>query len=288
MRVTDEQLETCRRQGFAIIPDFLREQERKAALDGFFRLFAPPYARWIALEKKNDTPALYVFPWDDSGLNYAATHPDLIDAAERLMGTREIWLSNAGLGMRYAGEEPVGTGWHIDWDNNTASPMLPQEAWKHPVFFYCLEEVRAGMAPIRMVPNGHDEKDAVEMIVPAGSLCIYSLYTMHAASPFTAAAGDRPTMWVTMTRKDRLWDGMRSPMALPHLPAMKRFVSEATPRQRELVGFPPPGDAVWTDDFLQAMGERYPGFDPRPYRDASGKSGRPRARGSVMPAAGHS
>ena len=30
------------------------------------------------------------------------------------------------------------------------------------------------------------------MIVPGGSVCLYSIYTRHAASDFTAAHGHRP------------------------------------------------------------------------------------------------
>jgi len=46
---------------------------------------------------------------------------------------------------------------------------------------------------------------------------------------------------------------------------MARFLSSATPRQRELLGFPPPGDGLWTDKFLAAIAKRYPGFDIVPY-----------------------
>jgi hypothetical protein len=48
-----------------------------------------------------------------------------------------------------------------------------------------------------------------------------------------------------------------------------RFMAEATPRQRELVGFPPPGDPLWTP-FIEGMAARYPGFDPEPYHQAKG------------------
>ena len=54
--------------------------------------------------------------------------------------------------------------------------------------------------------------------------------------------------------------------------AMKRFMAEASPRQRELLGFPPPGDALWTPAFIQGMAERYPGFDPGPYEEAAGSA----------------
>jgi len=46
---------------------------------------------------------------------------------------------------------------------------------------------------------------------------------------------------------------------------MLRFMIEASPRQRELLGFPQPGDSLWTESFIEGMVTRYPGFDPAPY-----------------------
>ena len=49
---------------------------------------------------------------------------------------------------------------------------------------------------------------------------------------------------------------------------MRRFMADASPRQRELLGFPPPGDPLWSERFSAAMATRYPGFDPTPYHAA--------------------
>ena len=46
---------------------------------------------------------------------------------------------------------------------------------------------------------------------------------------------------------------------------MARFIGEATPRQLEVIGFPPLGAPLWTDEFLKGMSERYPGFCPERY-----------------------
>jgi hypothetical protein len=37
-------------------------------------------------------------------------------------------------------------------------------------------------------------------------------------------------------------------------------------RQRDLFGFPRPGDPYWNDDTLAGVAERYPGIDLTPYR----------------------
>ena len=266
MHITDAQLATYKEQGFLIVENFLTKDEQQAALDGFFTHFAPPYDQYLANDRRNDTPQQILFPWDHSGLNHVTVHPDLIDAAERVLGTREIRLCEGHLGMKYAGEE-YGTNFHIDYGNNTLGPIIEPDDFMNLVCFYCFDDVEEGMAPIRMVPKGHSDAEAVPMIVPGGSVCLYSVFTRHAASDFTAPAGHRPVMWVGFTRKDRLYDGGRTftYKSGAQGAAMNRFMAEATPRQRELLGFPPPGDSLWTEDFIAGMATRYPGFDAEPY-----------------------
>ena len=271
-RISDAHLLTYKSQGFVIIENFLTSQERQDTLAGFYELFSPSYEQYVAAGRQNETPRQVVFPWDHAGLNHVSVHPALIDAAERVLGTREIRLSEAHLGMKYAGEEH-GTNFHVDYGNNTLGPLIEPDDFMHIYFFYCFDDVEVGMAPIRMVPNGAPESAAVPMIVPGGSICIYSIFTRHAASPFLKSEGHRPVMWVGFTRKDRSWDGARSftYKSGANFPAMERFMAEATPRQRELLGFPPPGDPLWTEAFIKGMAERYAGFDPEPYLQACKK-----------------
>ena len=44
-----------------------------------------------------------------------------------------------------------------------------------------------------------------------------------------------------------------------------RFVARATPRQREVLGFPPPGHAYWNEQTVAAVKLRYPEMDMAPY-----------------------
>jgi hypothetical protein len=56
-------------------------------------------------------------------------------------------------------------------------------------------------------------------------------------------------------------------------PPHPRF-ERCTPRQlRACLGFPMPGDPLWTPAFTAAMAHRYPGFDPGPYDRARGGAG---------------
>jgi hypothetical protein len=271
MRISDEQIVQFKKDGFLIVENFLAPEERDAAIEGFFEWFSPPYEEWLALGKQNNRPAQKLFPWDNSGLNLAMTHPDLIDAAERIIGSREIRLCEAHLGAKYYGmEKSPGTPvnfFHRDYGNNTLGPELEEDDFQHILVFYYFDDVKEGMGPIQMVPNGKTEADAVPMIVPGGSICFYTPYTLHAASAFKIP-GHRAVAWVGFSRNDRVWDGSRSftYKSGANEQAVNRFIAEASPRQLEMIGFPPLGNELWTESFLNGMAKRYPGFNTEPYR----------------------
>src|SRR5262249_23621591 len=45
-----------------------------------------------------------------------------------------------------------------------------------------------------------------------------------------------------------------------------RFFARATPGQRTLFGFPPPGDAYWDERTITGTADAYPGMDMTPYQ----------------------
>ena len=47
-----------------------------------------------------------------------------------------------------------------------------------------------------------------------------------------------------------------------------RYLAELSVDQRTVLGFAAPGDPYWTDETLDAVGQRYPEMDMTPYRDA--------------------
>ena len=49
-------------------------------------------------------------------------------------------------------------------------------------------------------------------------------------------------------------------------PQLARFVERATPRQREAIGFPPPGHPYWNEQTLAAVALRYPRMDMTAYK----------------------
>jgi hypothetical protein len=53
-------------------------------------------------------------------------------------------------------------------------------------------------------------------------------------------------------------------------PDWNPFVEQATIRQLQLFGFPPPGHPYWTPVTLRELAVRYPGLDTRPWQDKPG------------------
>ena len=49
-------------------------------------------------------------------------------------------------------------------------------------------------------------------------------------------------------------------------PEFKRFIEFSQPRQREVLGFPPPGHPYWNKETIAAVAMRYPKMDMKPYR----------------------
>jgi hypothetical protein len=264
--ISPAELDRFTRDGFVILPRFLDGDDCRSALAAFHERIAPPYARWVEQGRPPTQRRSGIFPYDDDRLDALALAPGIIDAAERIIGTPAIRLADMVMAVRYAGD-PVERWFHDDHGNNTLGPRLPHDR-SNIVCFVLLTDVEPGMAPILMVPDDRPDAEAIPVIAPAGTVCIYSaISTRHSASRFTAPDGERVVASICYSRADRPWDGGRSftYKGGAALGAMSRFLGTATPRQRELLGFPPPGDALWSDEFLAGMVARYPGFDPEPY-----------------------
>ena len=264
MRITDEHISQYKRRGFAVVEDFLTRAEIREALEGFHQV-CPTFEQFRAGARPDE--ARRIFPSEHTGLNRITTHPELVSAAERIIGTREIKLACSDVNGRYAGQE-VGEAFHIDHGNNTLGPIMPEDH-SNITLAMVFTDVAPGMAPTLVVPWGEPDSAAVPMTLRAGSLYLYSTNsTRHSASPFTAPTGYRATLWTIWCRKDHAWEGRgwTYKSAGGHkAAALARYIADATPRQLELIGFPAPGAPLWTRAYIAGMAARYPGFDTRPY-----------------------
>ena len=90
--------------------------------------------------------------------------------------------------------------------------------------------------------------------------------TFHRASNMTADFGVRLSHHMIWRSADHGFQGYHLWARFGENPEMQRFVERATPRQREVLGFPPPGHEYWNEQTLAAVALRYQGMDITPYR----------------------
>ena len=108
MRVPDRFVADLRDGGYLIFEGFLEADELAAAQDALWlhyprpeEYFAdPPAHAWLATSQ---WAGEIRGPWRSWSLNRLAFHPDLLDLAERFLGSADLRLYEAELWAKYAG-----------------------------------------------------------------------------------------------------------------------------------------------------------------------------------------
>ena len=288
-------------EGWVLIEDFLSQDELSAARETLAKFYPTVQAYEADKEKhawlQGDPFAGEIyFPFSDAFLNNLVTHLWIVEFAEQALGFRDIRLLRAHLQAKFVGAANYDQPLHFDYPNHTLVVPGPAPEDRQVGFFLYFSDVTEDLGPTCLVPKKYtrelppgythffrDEasargrhffKEARELYDvetpatgPAGSLLIYDLNTLHRGSAMTVKSGVRLTLGFAYG-SFRAWQGYQSWPRLAEDKEMMAFMTRATPRQRDLLGFPPVGDPYWTEETAAGVGARYPGMDLKPYRDA--------------------
>jgi len=287
MRITDEHLAHWRRHGYVVVPKLLSGAELAAAQADVRRYFPTDDEYRAAPERYPKVGGWRELPFVGDALNDLATHPELASFAERVIGTQEILLTQAILWGKYAGVGDHEQQLHVDFRNNSLVYPRDEGPFAQTGTVVYLSDVTEELGPTCVVSKEYTREPAslvpcvrtrdrfpllyekeVAVTARAGSVLLYSMSTFHRGSAFRAAVGARFTFHVVFRAKDSHWMGFSAWARSGPEPALERFLERATPRQRELLGFPPPGHPYWNEETLAGVAARYPGMDMTPYRDA--------------------
>ncbi|MET7300431.1 phytanoyl-CoA dioxygenase family protein [Embleya sp. NPDC005575] len=115
-------------------------------------------------------------------------------------------------------------------------------------------------------PDLYDAEHKV--LVPAGSVLLYSMNTLHRGTHFAAPHGRRAVTHMAFRNPANNWQGIDGYGRRTFDPLMVRFLTGATPQQRTAIGFPSVDSDYWTAETLLGVAERYPEMDMSPYRTA--------------------
>jgi hypothetical protein len=289
VRITDPHRQQLLRHGYAIVPSFLTADELAAARANFLRYF-PTFDELHATPQRygaifEDPEHLQVeLPFAGDALNDVSTHPELIGFVERVLGTRDVLLSQAALWAKYAGTGDFDQGLHLDYQGNTLVVPRDDGAYRQVNMILYYSDVGADLGPTYVVsqevtrdlplwPTHRTRRKSPDLykherpvLAQAGDLLIFSMRTWHRASDIAAEAGARFSHHFVWRAADHAFQGYHQWSQMGERPEMQAFVERATPRQREVLGFPKPGDPYWTAESRAAVQLRYPKMDMAPYR----------------------
>lgn len=291
MHISDQSLNHLVQHGYAVVPGFLSNDEISAARQNMLRYVPTP-------QELASTPERYPwifeegerlqteFPFAGNALNHNSTHPDLIDFAERALGTQKIMLSQSAIWAKYAGAGDFDQALHLDYEGNTLVVPRDDRDYRQINMILYYTDVTAELGPTCVVPiektskiplwpthrpkstNAALYKHEKKIIAKAGTLFLFGMRTWHRASDITAEFGVRLSHHMIWRSSSHSFQGFHLWSHLGEKADLKRFTEFCTPRQREVLGFPPPGDPYWTKETLKAVAMRYPRMDMGPYRAA--------------------
>jgi hypothetical protein len=294
MRVPDESLVELESQGFTIVPGFLSDREVLAARAALWDVYPTP-------EQYHESPEEYAqfgasqfagmrfFPFADWGLNRLAFHPDLVDAAERYLGSVDLELYKIELWAKYSGAIDYAQPHHRDFGNHSLVVPRADGAYRQMTSFILLSDVSlddgpTAIVPLRdgahvpFIPPKRDPKSGfsipfgelfdreVPVVGPAGTLLLYRTDVLHRATTFNGERRSRFVLLADYQQRGASWAGK---MAWPNSALQKNWMpvmQRCSVRERDLFGFPKPGDPYWNEQTLHDVGLRYPGIDISPYR----------------------
>jgi ectoine hydroxylase-related dioxygenase (phytanoyl-CoA dioxygenase family) len=289
MRITEKHADQLLRKGFVIVPNFLTKDELAKGQAGMLKYF--PTAEEVAETPQKfgaileDPEHLQIeFPFVDDALNDLATHPELISFVERLLGTRDVLLSQSALWAKYAGTGDFEQALHLDYQGNTLVVPRDDGDFRQVNMILYYSDVPQDLGPtyivsqektpnLPMLPTHRPRKKNASLyeherpvLANAGDLLIFSMRTWHRASDITASRGVRFTHHFIWRSAKHAFQGFHQWSSQGENAELERFIARTTPRQREVLGFPKANDPYWNDETRAAVKLRYQEMDMSPYR----------------------
>lgn len=224
--------------------------------------------------------------------NYLGIAKQILDTEDIRLSYGQIFLREGLTDKRYS--EHPWQGYHID--NGTNSSLPPHPDWQRYGYILCsimLHDVDLDCAPMLLCPGSQDQLEIVwkkhpghagglgipdirefkefakpvPLTAKAGSAVYRSSYIVHAAQPFANRSKQRVWMGYHFHRADNAdWCYSTRP-ATRSSPNYMNFITNTTPAVRQVLGWPPPGDAYYTSQALDRLSQAFPGINLEPYRN---------------------
>lgn len=298
MHISDDHVRRFTKYGYTLVKGFLGQQELDVARCEISLHFptsedfiATPH-RYIALKRSVG------FPYGGTFLNHVSLHPEIISFVERVVGTDDLRLGDSIIQAKYGtciGPRHDQQLHNDAWGRNTLVPPHRDGVHQRILAILYYTDVTLELGPTHVVKRQHtsavsllpksgysaySKKDYPELYrlqepveASAGSLLLLSGATVHRGSAITAKMGHRFAHFLNFHAAQSTWLDKQSWVGSPaseNGPSLCRFIESASPRQRELLGFPAPNSPYWDAATLADLRDLYPGMDTIPYSGTNG------------------
>lgn len=291
--------------GFVVLPSYLSREELAAGLVELPALFPTADEFHDDLDParnarfRDEFAGIDNFPFAGMQLGLLAVHPRLIGLAQHLLGTDEVRVYSIQAWAKYTAATSYDQAFHRDYLSQSLVVRAPHLPACDVSMFLFLCDVPVELGPPAFVPRAvewdlpalpnwyppvdrvidedeptwtsqsgspHLYEAEVSAAGPAGTVAAYRSETFHRGTELTVPRGARYTIHVSFRRADSDWISRRAWREVHNDPRWREFVAHALPEQLRAFGFPPPRHPYWTDTTLRGMTQRYPGFNPAPWR----------------------
>lgn len=288
-RVPDAAVAQLREEGYAVVPGFLDTDELEKVRAGLWLEHVRPEAYFedpsaYPQYAEGQFAGLKRFPYASPDLNRLAFHPGVVDMVERFLGSSDVELYQIDLWGKYAGAVDYEQSHHCDY--NWRSMVVPRrDGWRPQVsIFFLLSDVTEDSGPTKVVPAPHTRDEPlvppgkepgafgdVEIPItgPAGTIFAFRTDVFHRGTSITGEGRSRFVLIAGYQERGAPWAGGNTWSEHGHLDGFRAVLEQASPRERELFGFPPVGHEYWDDQTVADVQLRYPNMDMTPYRESA-------------------
>jgi ectoine hydroxylase-related dioxygenase (phytanoyl-CoA dioxygenase family) len=276
--------------GFCVLPGYLEEDDlapAQAELELIFPTAEEYHAGTDPDRNARFTNGVFAgidpFPYSSVEWSLLGLSTPIVALAEALLGTAAICLYEAHNWAKYSGATDYDQPLHCDFRNHT--PLVPSDdpTLAEVELFIYIHGVPEELGPTHVVSQRHTGDlpiwpplitreehpeiyaHEVSTAGPAGTVLAYKTNTYHRGTTMSASDGARFSLKASYRTVTDIWfDRMSLTERLGE--SWYRFVEQATPRQLELVGFPPRGHRYWTSHTWRDVCHRYPDADLSAFR----------------------
>jgi hypothetical protein len=286
-----------REHGYVVLTGFLTDRDLRPALDELGLVF--PTADEYHDSRDQNLRARFAgrvsagidyFPFASVEWSLLGVSQPLVGLGEALLGTSAIRVYELHSWAKYTGAADYEQDLHRDYGDHTVVVPTSDSALGAVEMFIYLHDVPETHGPThvvsqlvtaslppslqRITADAYPEIYAREVSAagPAGTVLAYRTDTFHRGTSMTAPRGARFALKVSYRTVSDVWDvwidrlGASAQIGLAE--EWHNFVERATPRQLELLGFPPRGHRYWTMETWAAVCQRYPASDLSAFQPA--------------------